>query len=276
MIDMVAFCQNAEYLLETSPRARGQSRSIGSGASNCVRLRVGNDLRSTARKMHLRLESCSRDPIGYQGGINFYRTIAIGLDPTGLRVDIFLLPNSEIGIPWSDQDLGISESGEPVLGITLTRVKVNCHCDGCPDNKKGCAQLHCMIAIYQHVFIDVDEINKNRPPFSVDNAYGHEQQHVLHNIKASLLEANLQRDIVDARGCESWESCRVAAPIFQESIRRNLVATIKLHGHTGGFPYPNVGEPVEPYGEVPEQTTAPDWVQEDSATWEPAWEDMPW
>lgn len=60
---MVAFCQNKESLLTCPPRARGQSRSISSGASNCVKLRVSNGLRSSARKKHVRLESCSRDPI---------------------------------------------------------------------------------------------------------------------------------------------------------------------------------------------------------------------
>lgn len=68
MIGMVAFCQNAEPLLGTSPRARGQSRDCVSDASRCSKSVRRPHLRRSNSGGRVRLVTCSRDPIGYEGG----------------------------------------------------------------------------------------------------------------------------------------------------------------------------------------------------------------
>ena len=86
---MVALCQTAEPPPQTPPRARGQDRSPSSRATRCSNPNPQANLREATHEKHARLGSCSRDPIGYEGGISLFNYVAghacVAVDPSGLN-----------------------------------------------------------------------------------------------------------------------------------------------------------------------------------------------
>ena len=87
---MVAFVENTEVYAHSPPRARGQNRSCIFGDSLRDKPNESIELRSTNYTGHARLGTCSKDPIGYEGGSgNLYQYVLskpIDLnDPRGLN-----------------------------------------------------------------------------------------------------------------------------------------------------------------------------------------------
>ncbi|QDV23089.1 hypothetical protein Q31a_13840 [Aureliella helgolandensis] len=86
---MVAFAHSTETHFKTSPYARGQDRSVTSQASLRANSTRCSDLRKPVDAACVRLVTCSRDPIGFQGGINWFTYVLSTplnhTDPAGLR-----------------------------------------------------------------------------------------------------------------------------------------------------------------------------------------------
>lgn len=88
MVSMVAFAENTEHYVKTSPRARGQDRSYTLSTLRCSKLNPQAALREPAPQKDAQLGSCSRDPIGYEGSEwNLFEYCSAGpsnrLDPSG-------------------------------------------------------------------------------------------------------------------------------------------------------------------------------------------------
>ncbi len=72
MVSMVAFAENTEHYTKTPPRARGQDRSYTLSALRCSKMSPQAALRETASQKCTQLGACSRDPIGFLGGYNWF------------------------------------------------------------------------------------------------------------------------------------------------------------------------------------------------------------
>jgi hypothetical protein len=73
MIGMVAFAKTSDSTLKTTPRARGQHRTYTSRPSPCFNSSTQANLRTATHKKRKRLGSCSKDPIGFVGGLSHYK-----------------------------------------------------------------------------------------------------------------------------------------------------------------------------------------------------------
>ncbi|QDV25880.1 hypothetical protein Q31a_42080 [Aureliella helgolandensis] len=86
---MVAFAPTAEFSVRTAPRARGQDRTRTICASRRSKSSTRPLLRRSSPGRNVRLESCSKDPIRFEGGfLGLYvlvggRPMTYG-DPSGL------------------------------------------------------------------------------------------------------------------------------------------------------------------------------------------------
>jgi hypothetical protein len=82
---MVALLEKTDYTFKTAHRARGATSTpvapvqLRSKSANCI------EFRRNTYDNRRRLESCSRDPIGYNDGKNLYRTYFVNylVDPAG-------------------------------------------------------------------------------------------------------------------------------------------------------------------------------------------------
>lgn len=117
MVSMVAFAENTERYVKTSPRARGQDRSCTLSALRCSKTRPHAALRETASQKCTQLRSCSRDPIGYA----FYEYLLYRytknspvqhVDPTG-KNPLIALPFVVVG------GLTLAESIAIGMGLSL-------------------------------------------------------------------------------------------------------------------------------------------------------------
>ena len=133
---MVAIAHTAELLFETASYARGQDRTYVSHTSSLTNSASQANLRSTTYVGCVRLGTCSRDPIGYKGGINLYQYVdskpLIERDPSGKD-------------PWD------TCSGYPTNGLCKKRSclfwvkEVN---DTYPENAKKCCEG--FFSLYSH------------------------------------------------------------------------------------------------------------------------------
>ena len=69
---MVAFSENLEIESENPPRVRAQNHTYRSGAERCSNLSGQANLRGVTYDEFEQLESCSRDPIGYYGWLEWF------------------------------------------------------------------------------------------------------------------------------------------------------------------------------------------------------------
>jgi len=89
MTVMVAFALNTEPLLQTASHARGQDRSCNRSSLRRTNSASRANLRSATYVGCVRLGTCSRDPIGYEGSEwNLFQYVGSMptrfVDPTGL------------------------------------------------------------------------------------------------------------------------------------------------------------------------------------------------
>jgi hypothetical protein len=114
---MVALTNNSATLSPTPLRVRAQNHRCGLGALRCSKSHTQASLREATYAECNRLESCSKDPIGYAGGLSSYTLSASALDaidPFGLCPTLnsvwgFLYGGMDIDLPgWPYGDLALS------------------------------------------------------------------------------------------------------------------------------------------------------------------------
>ena len=103
---MVAFTENNEHHTQSVPRARGHSRTHRFLASSRSNSASRFDFRTTTSPMLVRLGSCSRDPIGFVGGIrNIFEFVSsnplASTDPSGLQEAGTVVYGDEYTYDWS-------------------------------------------------------------------------------------------------------------------------------------------------------------------------------
>jgi len=190
----------------------------------------------------------SRDPIGEQGGLNLYAFVGNDgvntWDYLGLAiVDEFYFPDSAENISYSFAPLESHQGG-----VTTTGMQANCGC--ILNEENNCYEVYCRIQL--DFKIEINELIQGNSSM-VEDAYGHEQQHVSRILSQVKNMASHYRNNHSAV-FESKEKCRSGtrgSEYVQGAIRDVLDTIEDLHEyHIEPFS-PKEGEPYDPISPVP-------------------------
>nr|WP_246459235.1 RHS repeat-associated core domain-containing protein [Puniceicoccus vermicola] len=190
----------------------------------------------------------SRDPIGERGGLNLYGFVwNNGLkwwDYLGLAiVDEYYFPESAENISYRFDPLDFDQGG-------ITEIRKSASCDCYFDEEKKCYRVYCQITL--ELSITINELLRGNDGL-IENAYGHEQQHVSRVIAQVRNMASHYRDNHSAV-FESDSKCQSDSrgPEYVQRAMRDVLDTIEeLHVyHIEPFS-PEKGKPYDPINPVP-------------------------
>jgi hypothetical protein len=156
---MVALSKNSATFPQRPLRVRAQDHRYRLGAAHCSKSNNQGILRQATYVECDRLESCSKDPIGYEGGqlvYGEYFSLA-KLDPMG-TLTIEPLPSSSLWSPFhecrkdSEQQwrFRLSKQAKQLCngtgGFIVQKVNASCSGETCPDDKKCDSSANAMSA----------------------------------------------------------------------------------------------------------------------------------
>ena len=211
----------------------------------------------------------NRDPDEEYSDINLFlafRNSPVRLvDGLGREVSVITTPESAesvSGMGWAFDSLPATRGGQtiPLWAITVCPIKIDDKLCAIKSDD-GCWGLDVKIKIVFQLFL-----NKEKNPFSLDHAYGHEQQHIIAFLKDIQLDHDFQNALRSAKGYhtgkKSWAEQQ--AKEVKKEIDRYLLS-IKYRGNNHEGRHPKDGEKHNPIGTRPDNPSEqPEAPQEDA------------
>ncbi len=209
---MVALANKSAAFPQRPVRGRAQNHRYRLGAVRCSTSNSQAGLRLATYDVCNRSGSCSKDPIGYWGGVGVYNYAlnaptryrdALGLTCDDPTLSITTNPQNAARTPFAFvhiPDTRADGRKGRVVGRTDWQGTLSCSCDECETKACPCVQIvDCKLHIEFFIRIDLqDHIDLGIDP---QGTLGHEQRHVknhlnwIHNNLEGLLYNTIAADV---------------------------------------------------------------------------------